>query len=110
MALGESDMMSANEIAAAGEVELDEFNAQLQTTLVNEPSFAVARSYVDQAERAGTLSGAQLDKVNKLIDKAESTKAGKSASGLLTAAASESGFAADSDLVQGLKALAASLR
>jgi hypothetical protein len=45
--------------------------------------------------------------VNKLIDKAESTKAGKSASGLLTAAASESGFPADSDLVQGLKALAA---
>lgn len=110
MELAETDMMSANEITAAGEVQLDEFNAQMQTMLVNAPSFAVARSYVDQAERAGTLSGAQLDKVTKLIDKAESTKAGKSASGLLTAAASESGFPADSDLVQGLKALAASLR
>ncbi|MGR0218860.1 LVIVD repeat-containing protein [Agromyces sp. ZXT2-6] len=110
MELVESDMMSANEIAAAGEIELAEFNAQLQSMLEHDPSFAVARSYVDQAERAGTLSGAQLDKVNKLIDKAESTKAGRSASGLLTAAASESGFPADSDLVQGLKALAASLR
>lgn len=110
MALGESGMMSVNEIAAASEVQLDEFNAQLQTTLVNAPSFAVARSYVDQAERAGTLSGAQLDKVNTLIDKAESTKSGKSAYGLLTAAASESGLPADSDLVQGLKALAADVR
>lgn len=110
MALGESGMMSVNEIAAASEVQLDEFNAQLQTTLVNAPSFAVARSYVDQAERAGTLSGAQLDKVNTLIDKAESTRSGKSAFGLLTAAASESGLPADSDLVQGLKALAADVR
>lgn len=110
LALLESDMMSANEIAAAGEIEQGEFNAQLQTMLVHAPSYNVARSYVDQAERAGTLSGDQLDKVNKLIDKAESSKAGKSASGLLTAAASESGFPADSDLVQGLKALAASLR
>ncbi|GAA1058867.1 hypothetical protein GCM10009573_02930 [Agromyces bracchium] len=110
MALGESTMMTANEIAAASEVELGEFNAQLQSMLINEPSFAVARSYVDQAARAGTLSGAELDKVNKLIDKAESSKSGKSASGLLNAAASESGFPADSDVVQGLKALAASLR
>jgi hypothetical protein len=110
MELAESSMMSANEIGAAGEIQLDEFNAQMQSMLVHAPSYNVARSYVDQAERAGTLSGAQLDKVNTLIDKAESAKSGKSAFGLLTAAASESGFPADSDLVQGLKALAASLR
>lgn len=110
MELSETDWMSANEIAAAGEIQLDEFNAQTQSMLVHAPSFAVARSYVDQAERAGTLSGEQLAKVTKLVDKAESAKSGKSASGLLTAAASESGFPADSDLVQGLKALAASLR
>ncbi|HEX6953494.1 MAG TPA: hypothetical protein VF156_01330 [Agromyces sp.] len=105
-----SDMMSANEIAAAGEIEQSEFNAQLQTTLVHAPSYNVARSYIDQAERAGTLAGEQLAKVTKLVDKAESAKSGKSASGLLTAAASESGLPADSDVVQGLKALAASLR
>lgn len=110
MALTESDMMSANEIAAAGEIEQAEFNAQLQSKLVHEPSFAVARSYIDQAERADTLSGEQLAKVAKLVDKAESAKSGKSAYGLLTAAASESGLPADSDVVQGLKALAASLR
>ena len=52
--------MSENEIIAAGEIQLDEFNAQLQTKLVHDPSFAVARSYVDQAERAGTLSGKAL--------------------------------------------------
>ncbi|MBM7502952.1 LVIVD repeat-containing protein [Agromyces aurantiacus] len=110
MALTESGMMSANEIAAAGEIEQSEFNAQLQTMLEHAPSYNVVRSYVDQAERAGTLSGEQLAKVEKLIGKAESTKSGKSASGLLTAAASESGLPADSDLVQGLAALAASLR
>ena len=54
LALSRASTLSANEIAAAGEVQLAEFNAQLQSKLVHEPSFAVARSYVDQAERAGT--------------------------------------------------------
>ncbi|MGR2752387.1 LVIVD repeat-containing protein [Agromyces arachidis] len=110
LALSETDMMSANEIAAAGEIQLDVFNAQTQSMLVHAPSYNVVRSYVDQAERSGALSGEQLAKVAKLIDKAETSATGKSASGLLKAAASESGLPADSDLVQGLTALAASLR
>ncbi len=52
LAFTPSDQLSANEIAAAGEIQLAEFNAQLQSKLVHAPSFAVARSYVDQAERA----------------------------------------------------------
>ena len=76
LALTASDQMSENEIAAAGEIQLDEFNAQLQTKLVHAPSFAVARSYVDQAERAGTLSGQALSEVRKYIDQAEKLTAG----------------------------------
>lgn len=106
--------MSANEIAAAGEIELGEFNAQLQSMLVHAPSFNVVRSYVDQAERDGSLSGEALSDVNKLIDQAESfqdSKASKrSVAALLNAAASESGAPADSGLVQALNDLAATFR
>ncbi len=111
MALTASDMMSENEIAAAGEVQLGEFNAQAQTAIVHEPSFAVARSYVDQAERAGTLSGAALAEVRKHIDKAEKLAdgpaAGRAVAAQLDNAARKSGAPADSNVVQGLTALAA---
>lgn len=110
LALKASDQMSVNEIAAAGEIQLDEFNAQLQTRLVHAPSFAVARSYVDQAERAGTLTGAALEEVHKHIDKAEtlaeSAAAGRSVAAQLDNAARKSGAAPDSGLVQALNALA----
>ena len=51
LAFTPSDHLSANEITAAGEIQLAEFNAQLQSKLVHAPSFAVARSFVDQAAR-----------------------------------------------------------
>ncbi|WP_084512702.1 LVIVD repeat-containing protein [Agromyces subbeticus] len=111
LALTASDQLSANEIAAAGEIQLDEFNAQLQSKLVHEPSFAVARSYIDQAERSGSLSGKALSEVRKHVDKAESL-AGGSANGnavvaQLDNAAKKSGAAPDSAMVQALNALAA---
>ena len=46
--------MSEAEIAAAGEVQLAEFNAQHQTTLTWAPSFAVARARFDQLARTCT--------------------------------------------------------
>lgn len=114
LALTPSAQLSANEIAAAGEIQLDEFNAQLQAHLVHAPSFAVVRSYVDQAERNGTLTGDALIDVRKLIDKAEAFTQGKpsaqSVVGLLTAAAGASGAPADSGLVQSLNALADTFR
>jgi hypothetical protein len=66
-----SDVMSENEIAAAGEVQVEEFNAQHQTPLTWAPSFNVAGSYYDQAVRSGELDGATLAKVTKHLDKAE---------------------------------------
>ncbi len=114
LALKTSDQMSENEIIAAGEIQLDEFNAQLQTMLVHAPSFAVARSYVDQAERAGALSDKVLGEVRKHIDKAEKLAdgpaAGSSVAAQLDNAARKSGAEADSGLVQALNALAATFR
>jgi hypothetical protein len=109
LGLTPSAMMSANEIAAAGEIQLAEFNAQLQTMLVHAPSFAVVRSYVDQAERAGTLTGKALADVRGHLDKAEMLAAkGNTGSVLdhLANAARKSGAAADSDLVEAITALA----
>jgi hypothetical protein len=111
LALTASDQLSENEITAAGEIELAEFNAQLQTKLVHAPSFAVARSYVDQAERDGSLSGNALKQVNKSIDQAEKLAAGPAGADAivdqLDNAAEKSGAAPDSALVQALNALAA---
>lgn len=112
LAFTPSAMMSANEIAAAGEIQLDEFNAQLQSKLVHDPSYAVVRSFVDQAERSGDLGGNALKQVRKSIDQAEKLSAGGAASAAAVAthlgnAARTSGQPADSNLVQALDALAA---
>ncbi len=66
-----SDMLSENELDAAREVVLDEFNAQHQEQVVWEPSFNVAGAYFDQAVRSGELAGATLDTVEKHLAKAE---------------------------------------
>ncbi|NYE18744.1 LVIVD repeat-containing protein [Microbacterium immunditiarum] len=111
LAFTPTGMLSANEIAAAAEVQLDEFNAQLQSRIVHPPSFAVARSFVDQAERGGTLSGKALTEVRKHVDQAEhlvGTGANSRAiQAQLDNAARKSGLPADSALVQALQALAA---
>ena len=110
LAFTPSDQLSANEIAAAGEIQLAEFNAQLQSKLVHAPSFAVARSYVDQAARDGSLSGNALKQVNKSIDQAEKLAGGSASAAAIAAhldtAARTSGAPADSNLVQALDALA----
>ena len=66
-----SEHMSENEIAAAGEAQLEQFNAQHQTRFTWAPSFNVAGSYFDQAVRSGELSGETLSKVAKHLEKAE---------------------------------------
>ena len=65
-----STSLSENEIAAAAEVELPQFNAQLQSKLTWKPSYAVVRSYRDQAERAGA-DAATLAQIDKFVDRAE---------------------------------------
>ena len=66
-----SDQLSANEIAAASEVHVAEFNAQHQTPIVWTPSFNVVRAHFDQLLRTGELSTVQADRIAKDIAKAE---------------------------------------
>ena len=63
--------LSVNEIAAAAEVELDRLTPQHQPRLVNEPSFAVVRSYRDQLVRAADIDEKTLAQVDKFVDRAE---------------------------------------
>ena len=63
--------LSENEIEAASEVKLSRLTPQHQPRIKWKPSFAVVRSYLDQAVRAGDLRGKTLDKVEDAIDKAE---------------------------------------
>ncbi|MEI5584403.1 MULTISPECIES: LVIVD repeat-containing protein [unclassified Agromyces] len=111
MALAETDAMSANEIAAAGEIQLDEFNAQTQSELVHAPSFAVAGSYVDQAERAGTLSAKALAQVRKHLAEAqvlvEDGSSSRAVIAQLDNAIRKSGAPADSPVVQAITELKA---
>lgn len=112
MALTESSMMSANEIAAAGEIEQAEFNAQLQTMLVHAPSFAVAGSYVDQAERAGTLSDKAIKQVRTHLAEAEVLVADGSSKRAIAAQldnALRKAGTGDANVVEALTALKASL-
>ena len=75
-----TEELSANEIEAAGEVVLERLTPQHQPKLVNEPSYAVVRSYRDQLERAGDIDEKTLDQVDKFVDRAEElSDAGKDA-------------------------------
>lgn len=106
LALLESDWMSANEIAAAGEIQLGAFNAQTQSKLVHAPSFAVVGSYVDQADRAGTMSDKALAQVRKHLAEAETLVADGSSSKAVIAqldnAIKKSGAPSDSAVVQAI--------
>src|SRR5262245_9864904 len=54
LGLAPSGHLTEAEIAAAGEVQLDQFNAQHQPQITWAPSFAVARARFDQLERTCT--------------------------------------------------------
>lgn len=66
-----SDLLSENELDAAREVRLGEFNAQHQPKIVWEPSFNVAGAYYDQAVRSGALTGKTLTTVTRHLARAE---------------------------------------
>ena len=66
-----SEYISANEIEASKTVRLDYLNAQGQPKFVWPPSFALARAYVDQLERSGGLSAAELAETRETLADAE---------------------------------------
>jgi hypothetical protein len=62
-----SEHLSGSEIAAAEQVVLDQFNAQLQPRVTWEPTVAVARSYLDQMVRAHRILDARAAEVSDLL-------------------------------------------
>lgn len=105
--------LSANEIAAAGEVVLDEFNAQHQLQTTWTPSFAVVGAYYDQAVRSSELRGGPQRSTFTLIANAERhADAGRTAAAVsvLTDAADALPGAGDlGELQQALRDLASEL-
>ncbi|HJU96637.1 MAG TPA: hypothetical protein VJ644_01565 [Jiangellaceae bacterium] len=78
-----SEHLSANEIEAASEVVLDQFNSQLTSELVAAPSFAVVLANLDQVVRADDIDAKTATKVQQDVDKAEKLVAnGETASAL----------------------------
>jgi hypothetical protein len=63
--------LSANEIAAAKLVRMDEFNPQSQPRLVWPAAFPVVRSYLDQLVRGNGLAAARTTAVGRALDAAE---------------------------------------
>jgi len=72
LGLTPTENLSANEIAAARELQVGRLNVQHQDRIRWQPSFAVVRSFVDQLARSGDIDSATLGEVNAAIDRAES--------------------------------------
>ena len=66
-----SEHLTQNEIDAANTVRLDYLNAQGQPTYEWPASFALARAYVDQLERAGAASAGDLAQARQMLNQAE---------------------------------------
>ncbi len=69
-----SEFLTANEIAAAKTVRLDEFNPQLQPKLVWPADFSVARSYLDQLARNRGLVRDRLNRITRDLQSAEQAR------------------------------------
>ena len=66
-----SQYLTANELAAANLVHVDELNVQNQQRLVWPSNLVVARAYVDQLARSKALPDKRLKDLNDGIDRAE---------------------------------------
>jgi len=66
-----SEHLSANEIAAAKLVVMDEFNPQSQPRIVWPAAFPVVRSYLDQLVRHNGLAAARTTAIGAALDAAE---------------------------------------
>jgi hypothetical protein len=72
-----SGLISQNEIDAAKSVHFDFLNVQDQPKLVWPASFALARAYVDQLERANGLAGGRISAIREALSGAEKASGGQ---------------------------------
>jgi hypothetical protein len=108
-----SAFISQNEIDAAKSVKWDYLNTQGQRKIVWPPSFALARSYVDQLERSHGLAADKIAAVRTSLSSAEKASGSARGTALTALASSIDGDAASSSdapkvqkLSEAVKALA----
>jgi len=87
--------ISQNEIDAARTVRFEYFNAQQQRKFVWPPSFALARSYLDQLERAGGLTTERIFEVRSELARAEGLSGQRRSSALTELASNLDGEGRD---------------
>ena len=63
--------LTQNEIDAAKQFRLQEFNSQNQPKVVWEPTAVVAKAYMDQLSRSKSISAAQVKTVTDALSKAD---------------------------------------
>ena len=72
-----SDQLSANELAAAKLVRMEQYNPQSQPHVTWPAAFPVVRSYLDQLVRGEGLSAARTTAIGQALDAAEKATAAK---------------------------------
>ena len=72
-----SEHLSQNEIDAAMQFRLQEFNSQNQPKVAWQPTTAVARAYVDQLSRSKSISAERVRAINEGLSKVDSLRTGK---------------------------------
>ena len=105
-----SAFISQNEIAAANTVHLDYLNTQGQPKLVWPPSFALARSYVDQLARSNGLSASRITAVRQALAGAEAASGGQRQSALSALATQIDGDASGAGDAAKVRKLAEAVR
>jgi hypothetical protein len=105
-----SPFISQNEIDAAKSVRFEEFNPQGQPRFSWEPSFSVARAYLDQLERSGGLGTARLQSAREELAGAERASAAARRTALTALATQLEGEAGSSTDPAKVRTLAGTLR
>jgi len=105
-----TDQLSANELAAAKLVMLDEFNPQSQPKIVWPAAFPVIRSYLDQLVRGNGLSTARTTAIAKALDAAEAKSGAARATALRTLAGQVEKDVAGASDKDRVKAMAGEMR
>src|SRR5207237_3572346 len=105
-----SDRLSANEIAAAKLVRMNEYNPQSQPHYTFPPAFPVVRSYLDQLVRDNGLSSDRTTAIAKALDSAEQQSGSARAASLSKLATQVDGDGKGAADAPRVKAMAAEIR
>jgi hypothetical protein len=72
-----SELLSQNEIDAALQFRLQEFNSQNQPKVQWQPTSAVAKAYMDQLSRSKSIAADRVRAVNEALSRVDSLRTGK---------------------------------